>query len=86
MCRALRLEAGVVISGALNNLGTNPTTFVRGGSSGRALILIDGKRRIAEVLQAGATPEDIERLFALELVQATSSADAQTVPGLLGQR
>ena len=51
-----------------------------------ALILIDGKRRIAEVLQAGATPEDIERLFALELVQAGSCADAPTVPGPLDQR
>ena len=51
-----------------------------------ALILIDGKRRIAEVLQAGATPEDIERLFALELVQTTALADAPTVPGPLGQR
>ena len=51
-----------------------------------ALILIDGKRRIAEVLQAGATPEDIERLFALALVQAATSADAPTVPGPLDHR
>jgi Xaa-Pro dipeptidase len=28
-----------------------------------ALILIDGKRRISEVLQSGATPDDIEKLF-----------------------
>jgi hypothetical protein len=42
-----------------------------------ALILIDGKRALAEVLQSGATPDDIERLFELQLV--THAAPAATV-------
>jgi hypothetical protein len=47
-----------------------------------ALILIDGKRRLADVLSAGATSEDIERLFDLGLVTQASS-DAATVPAPL---
>lgn len=39
-----------------------------------ALILIDGKRRIAEVLQSGATPDDIEKLFDLELITPARAA------------
>ena len=38
----------------------------------KALILIDGKRRLADVLSAGATSEDIERLFDLGLVTQAS--------------
>jgi hypothetical protein len=47
-----------------------------------ALILIDGKRSLAAVLSAGATPEDIERLFALEMVTQASS-EAATIPAPL---
>ena len=43
-----------------------------------ALILIDGKRGLAEVLQSGATPDDIEKLFELQLV--THAAPAASVP------
>lgn len=38
----LNEQAGITISGALNNLGTNQTVFMRGASSGRTLILLDG--------------------------------------------
>jgi vitamin B12 transporter len=38
----LNEQAGVTISGALNNIGTNQTVFMRGASSGRTLILVDG--------------------------------------------
>jgi vitamin B12 transporter len=38
----LNEQAGITISGALNNPGSNQTVYVRGASSGRALILIDG--------------------------------------------
>jgi len=47
-----------------------------------ALILIDGKRSVPEVLSAGATPDDIERLYALALV-TDASADAATLPAPL---
>jgi hypothetical protein len=47
-----------------------------------ALILIDGKRSVSEVLSAGATRDDIERLYALALV-TNASADAATVPAPL---
>ena len=40
-----------------------------------ALILIDGKRSLTEVLAAGARPGDIERLLQLELI-ATPSASS----------
>ena len=49
-----------------------------------ALILIDGKRRLSEVLQSGATPEDIEKLFELELIaQPGTPAEAATQPAPL---
>jgi hypothetical protein len=50
-----------------------------------ALILIDGKRSLAEVLAAGARPEDIERLLELELIAAapTGMVGAQTQPQAL---
>ena len=38
----LNEEAGITISGALSNIGTNQTVFMRGASSGRTLILVDG--------------------------------------------
>jgi vitamin B12 transporter len=38
----LNEQAGVTINGALNNLGTNQAMYVRGGSSGRTLVLLDG--------------------------------------------
>jgi hypothetical protein len=47
-----------------------------------ALILIDGKRSVSEVLSAGASPDDIERLYALALV-TNASADAATMPAPL---
>lgn len=48
-----------------------------------ALILIDGKRRLAEVLQSGAAPEDIEKLFDLELITQVATASARATPGAL---
>ena len=38
----LNEQAGITINGALNNLGSNQTIFMRGASSGRTLVLIDG--------------------------------------------
>lgn len=38
----LNEQAGITISGALSNIGTNQTVFMRGASSGRTLILVDG--------------------------------------------
>jgi vitamin B12 transporter len=38
----LNQQAGISISGALNNLGSNQTVYLRGASAGRTLILMDG--------------------------------------------
>ena len=38
----LNEQAGVSVSGALNNLGSNQTVYLRGASAGRTLILMDG--------------------------------------------
>ncbi len=38
----LNEQAGITINGALNNLGSNQTVYVRGAASGRTLILVDG--------------------------------------------
>src|SRR5215216_3325479 len=38
----LNEQAGVSVNGALNNIGTNQTVFMRGAASGRTLILLDG--------------------------------------------
>src|ERR1700758_2859960 len=38
----LNEQAGVTVSGALNNLGTNQSTYLQGAGDGRTLILIDG--------------------------------------------
>lgn len=35
-------QAGITVSGALNDPGTNQSIFIRGAGSGRALILVDG--------------------------------------------
>src|SRR3984957_17754024 len=35
-------QAGIIVSGSLNNPGTNQSGFIRGAGSGRALLLIDG--------------------------------------------
>jgi vitamin B12 transporter len=35
-------QAGITVSGALNDPGTNQSIFIRGAGSGRALLLIDG--------------------------------------------
>jgi vitamin B12 transporter len=35
-------QAGIIVSGSLNNPGTNQSIFIRGAGSGRALVLIDG--------------------------------------------
>ena len=40
--RLLNEQAGVTINGTLNNLGTNQTVYMRGASSGRTLVLLDG--------------------------------------------
>jgi vitamin B12 transporter len=38
----LNEQAGITINGALNNLGSNQTVYLRGASAGRVLILMDG--------------------------------------------
>jgi len=38
----LNEQAGIIVNGSLNNLGTNPTVYIRGAGSGRTLITIDG--------------------------------------------
>src|SRR5687768_15873954 len=38
----LNEQAGLTINGALNNLGSVQTVFMRGASSGRTLVLMDG--------------------------------------------
>ncbi len=35
-------QAGIIVSGSLNDPGTNQSIFIRGAGSGRALVLIDG--------------------------------------------
>ena len=42
VAQVLNQQAGIVINGALNNMGTVQTTFMRGANSGRTLILLDG--------------------------------------------
>lgn len=42
VAQVLNEQAGVVVVGALNNLGSPQTLYVRGAASGRSLILIDG--------------------------------------------
>ena len=38
----LNEQAGVIVNGALNNFGSVQTIYMRGSSSGRVLILLDG--------------------------------------------
>ncbi|MEP6673988.1 MAG: TonB-dependent receptor [Ferruginibacter sp.] len=38
----LNEQAGVVISGALNNMGSNQSLYMRGAATGRTLVLLDG--------------------------------------------
>lgn len=42
LSQLLNEQAGITINGALNNAGAVQTIYVRGASSGRALILLDG--------------------------------------------
>ncbi len=42
LAQILNEQAGITINGALNNLGTNQTVYMRGAASGRTLILVDG--------------------------------------------
>ena len=42
LSQLLNEQAGVTINGALNNLGSVQTVYVRGAASGRTLILLDG--------------------------------------------
>jgi len=42
LTQLLNEQAGITISGALNNMGTNQTIFMRGAAAGRTLILLDG--------------------------------------------
>ena len=42
IAQLLQQQAGVTINGALNNLGTNQSVYLRGSATGRTLILIDG--------------------------------------------
>ena len=42
LSQVLNEQAGVVVNGSLNNLGSIQTVFTRGASTGRTLILIDG--------------------------------------------
>jgi vitamin B12 transporter len=40
--QVLNDQAGITINGALNNMGTVQTTYMRGANSGRTLVLLDG--------------------------------------------
>lgn len=42
VAQLLNEQAGITVNGALNNLGSVQTIYMRGASSGRALILVDG--------------------------------------------
>jgi len=42
LTQLLNEQAGVIVSGSLNNLGANQTVFMQGAGSGRTLIAIDG--------------------------------------------
>lgn len=42
VAQLLNEQAGITINGALSNLGTNPTVYMRGAQAGRTLILMDG--------------------------------------------
>jgi vitamin B12 transporter len=42
VAQVLNEQAGVIVNGALNNMGNVQTVYMRGASSGRVLILIDG--------------------------------------------
>jgi vitamin B12 transporter len=42
VAQILNEQAGIVVNGSLNNLGTNQTVSLRGAGSGRTLITIDG--------------------------------------------
>jgi vitamin B12 transporter len=42
VAQLLNEQAGITINGALNNMGTVQTTYMRGANSGRTLIMIDG--------------------------------------------
>lgn len=42
VAQILNEQAGLIVNGALNNIGSAQTVFFRGASSGRTLILIDG--------------------------------------------
>ena len=42
LAQILNEQAGITINGALNNPGTVQTVYMRGGNSGRVLILMDG--------------------------------------------
>lgn len=42
IAQVLNTQAGITINGALNNLGTVQTTYMRGANSGRTLVLLDG--------------------------------------------
>jgi vitamin B12 transporter len=42
VAQLLNEQAGLTINGALNNLGSTQTVFMRGASAGRTLVLIDG--------------------------------------------
>jgi vitamin B12 transporter len=42
VAQVLNEQAGITVNGALNNAGSVQTVFMRGGSSGRVLVLMDG--------------------------------------------
>lgn len=42
VAQLLNEQAGITINGALNTLGSNQTIYMRGASSGRTLVLLDG--------------------------------------------
>lgn len=42
VAQLLNEQAGITINGALNTLGSNQTVYMRGASSGRTLVLLDG--------------------------------------------
>ncbi len=84
----LNEQAGVEVNGALNNLGTNQTIYMRGAGSGRTLILVDGipvsdPSRIDNSFDPDLIPTDqIERIEICKGAQSTlygSDAEAGVI-------
>jgi len=60
VAQVLNEQVGITVNGAVNNLGTNQTVFLRGANRGRVLILLDG-------IPMG-DPSDIDNVYDLNFL------------------